>query len=318
MHRDRDLLDDRAEARAAAPPPGAPSARRRARTTSNWKPSVSDADAQPGDAAAERRRVLVDAHVVLARVEPVGAGDHLEQQRVVGDGAGHRPEVVDRRLDRHRAGVGNEAVRRLHAVDAAERSRHADRAALVAADRHLDLARADERGAAARRAAGRVAELVRVVHRPGRRGVAAAGQAEVLAVRLADDRAAGVEDARDDRRVDVGHVAFERRRAVHHRHAGEADVVLQDDALAGERTVRRALDLGLHVPGAERVLGRRGPVAGRARIAHLGQVVGQRVDAVVGLHRSLEHLEVVADLVIATCSCAARRRSRSSARAWGA
>ena len=31
-------------------------------------------------------------------------------------------------------------------------------------------------------------------------------------------------------RVDVGNVAFEGRRAVHHRHAGEADVVLQRHA----------------------------------------------------------------------------------------
>ena len=39
-------------------------------------------------------------------------------------------------------------------------------------------------------------------------GVAAARQAEILAMRLADDGAAGVENASDDRRVDVGNIAL--------------------------------------------------------------------------------------------------------------
>ena len=56
--------------------------------------------------------------------------------------------------------------------------------------------------------------------------MAAAGEAEILADRLADDRAAGVENARRDGRVDIRHIAFHRRGAVHHRHAGETDIVL--------------------------------------------------------------------------------------------
>ena len=140
-------------------------------------------------------RVRVHLGRVLARIVAVGAGDHLEQQRIVLDGGRHRPGVVDVDLDRHDAGVGHQAVGRLHAVDPAERRGHADRAALVAADRHVGLAQGDQHRAARRRAAGRVAPLVRVVHRAGGVGVAAAGQAEVLAVRLAEDGAAGVEDA---------------------------------------------------------------------------------------------------------------------------
>ena len=37
---------------------------------------------------------------------------------------------------------------------------------------------------------------------------------------------AGIEDALYDRGVDFRHIAFERRRAVHHRHAGQHDIVL--------------------------------------------------------------------------------------------
>ena len=69
--------------------------------------------------------------------------------------------------------------------------------------------------------------LVRILHWTKRRGVAAAGQTEILAVRLTDDRAAGIEDAGDDRRVYIGHVTFERRSAIHHRHAGETNIVLE-------------------------------------------------------------------------------------------
>src|ERR1041384_3950647 len=94
----------------------------------------------------------------------------------------------------------------------------------------------------------------RVVHRQRLAGVAAARQAEALADRLADDLAAGVEDAGDQGRVDVGHIAFERRRAVHHRQAGDADIVLDDDRLAGQRAARLALDRGLPGPGVEPVL----------------------------------------------------------------
>ena len=93
--------------------------------------------------------------------------------------------------------------------------------------------------AARRRAAGRIAHLVWIMHRAGRAGMAAAGETKILAMRFADDGAAGVEDAGDDGGVGVGDIAFERRGAVHHRHAGEADIVLERDRLAGELAARR-------------------------------------------------------------------------------
>ena len=44
----------------------------------------------------QRMRVRrVFRHTHLARVEPVGAGDDLQKQRVVGDRIGHGADVVD-------------------------------------------------------------------------------------------------------------------------------------------------------------------------------------------------------------------------------
>src|SRR5262249_11672014 len=118
--------------------------------------------------------VLVDTHVVLARIHAVGARHHFEQQGVVGHGRRHRSQVIDGRFDRHRAGVGHQPVRRLHAVATRVRTGHAHRTDLVAVYRHLHSTRTDQRRATRRRAAGRIAVAIRVVHRTTLAGVAAA------------------------------------------------------------------------------------------------------------------------------------------------
>ncbi len=121
-----------------------------------------------------------------------------------------------------------------------------------------------------------------VMHRAGRVCMAAAGETKSLAMRLAQDRGTGIEHPGHDRRVQVGRIAFQRRGAVHHRHASQADIVLEHDGLAGERAGPRALNLGLHVPGVELVLLRQWLVAGCARISHARLLVRQRVDQPVG------------------------------------
>ena len=45
---------------------------------------LQDADAQAVDAAIESLHVVADLDVALARIEAVGTGDDLEQQRIVG------------------------------------------------------------------------------------------------------------------------------------------------------------------------------------------------------------------------------------------
>src|SRR5882672_6423700 len=106
------------------------------------------------------------------------------------------------------------------------------------------------------------------MHGPGGAGVAAAGEAEILTMDLADDGASSVQHAGDDGRIDIGDIAFERRRSVHHGNAGERDVVLESYLLARELAVGRALDLGLDVPGVELVLLALGAIARRAWILH--------------------------------------------------
>ena len=77
---------------------------------------------------------------------------------------------------------------------------------------------------------------------------------KILAMRLADDGAAGIENAGHDRGVDIRHIAFERGGAVHHRHAGKTNIILEHNALARQRTVRGAAHFRLHRPGVERIL----------------------------------------------------------------
>ena len=115
------------------------------------------ADAQALGADLERRRVGLHADADLARVEAVLAGDRLEHQRAVGDRARHRPDVVERQLDREDPGVGHEAERRLVPAAAAPRRRQPDRAALVAAERQVGLAGDEHRRAAVGRGAARYA-----------------------------------------------------------------------------------------------------------------------------------------------------------------
>ena len=161
-----------------------------------------------------------------------------------------------------------------HPVAAAERRGHADRAALIAADGHVDLARAHQRAGARGGAARRIAMLVGVVDRAGGVGVRASREAEILAMRLVHDRRARVEQAGDDRGVDIGRVTLEGRRAVHHRHARDAHIVLDRDGLALQRAARGAPDLGFDIPRVHRVFFRRGAVAGGAGVEHGWQVIG--------------------------------------------
>jgi hypothetical protein len=121
--------------------------------------------------------------------------------------------------------------------------------------------------------------------------MAAAREAEILTMDLADDGASGVQHAGDDGRIDVGDITFERRCTVHHRNAGERDVVLESYLLAGQLTAGGSLDLSLDVPGVVLVLLALGAVARRARIFHCRDIVRHGVDrfvsGVIRLHQGI-------------------------------
>jgi len=103
---------------------------------------LHDGDLHAARVARQRVRAGGGLDVHLARIEAVGPGQHLEQPRVVGHRRRHGARVIERHLDGEDAGVGDEAVRGLQSVHATVGSRDADRATLVAADGHLDLAAA--------------------------------------------------------------------------------------------------------------------------------------------------------------------------------
>jgi hypothetical protein len=115
--------------------------------------------------------------------------------------------------------------------------------------------------------------------------VAAAGKAEVLANGLAGDRPSGVENARHDRRVDIWNVALHCRSAIHHWHTGKADVVFERNPFAVELARSRACDLGPDVPRAVPVLLGRGAPAGKARVSHRWQLVGDAIEMAIRLER---------------------------------
>ncbi len=281
VQRDRDLLDGRAGAREPVGRVAHGLVDIGLGEAGQLEALAQHADAQALGPAVEAIDVRRDLHADLARVEPVLAGEDLEHERAVGDRPRHRPDVVDRQLDREDAGVGDEPVGRLVPAAPAPRRGQADRAALVAAERHVGLAGDDDHGAPVRRRPAEVRRVVRVRRlRVGVAGEAAAVEAERGHGGLADDLGAGVEQPRHDRRVLARDVALHDRRAVEHRDAGDADVVLDAHALAGERPLRRARDRALPAPAVGGVVRAGRPVAEvGARILHRQVLVGQLVEA---------------------------------------
>jgi hypothetical protein len=111
---------------------------------------LDDRDPQTPHAAVQELGILRHLVGLLPHVQTVGTSDDFEHERIVSNVARHRSGVVDRHLHAHDAGVRYKPVCRLHSDDATKRARHAYRAALVAADREIDLAGGDESCAAGR------------------------------------------------------------------------------------------------------------------------------------------------------------------------
>src|ERR1700729_861836 len=114
-------------------------------------------------------------------------------------------------------------------------------------------------------------------------------------MRLALDRCAGVQEMRNDRGVEVGDIAFERRGAIHHWHASDADIVLDSDRLPLELAARCALDIGLYVPGVERILLGARPIPGRAWIFDDGNLVRHLIDDIVSGKAAVHQRNELAD-----------------------
>ena len=143
-----------------------------------------------------------------------------EERLALGDGARHRACVVEARREREAAVERDEPVRRLEPDEPAPGGRDPDRAAGVGPERRVGEAGRERRGRAAARAAGEP---------PGRSGFGTVPKCgfcgrdavgELVQVRLADVRVAGLLGEADGRRALARHVVDEDRRPVRRREAG--------------------------------------------------------------------------------------------------
>ena len=187
------------------------------------------------------------------------AGHHGVEQRAIGDATRHRPCGVARVRDRHDARLRPAQQRRPKPDDAAQRRRDSHRAAGVRADATGHDARAHRSADAAARTARNARAVVRVAHRAERGVVVRDAVGELVQARLAEHDGACVDQLLRDRRVALGNVAAQRRRACRRGDACGVDVVFQRERHAVQRAEL----------GAARAKG----VGGLRRGAHLGGVV---------------------------------------------
>ena len=124
--------------------------------------AAGDGDAQPFERARPVARAQGQRGDDRVGVAAGLGGQRAQQRGRVGDAAGHRAGVVERRAQRDAAVVGDAAVGRLDRGDARQRGRDAQRAGGVGAHRRRDHARRQGRGRAAARPAGRAVERPRV------------------------------------------------------------------------------------------------------------------------------------------------------------
>ena len=171
-----------------------------------------------------------------------------KQQRRVGDVAGQRPALVERRGEGDHAVARHRAVGRLQPDDSAQRRRLADRAAGVGADRPGREPGGDRRCRAAARATGHAVEVPRVVapaRRPSSRSRSPSRTRPCWSCRASATPARG--EPADGGRGVGRPVAFEDARARGRRHAFGAE-----DVLDRERQTRPAADRRPAAPAARR------------------------------------------------------------------
>jgi hypothetical protein len=111
---------------------------------------LDHANFQTGDALADGLGIGVDLQPALAGIVAVFARHDLQEKRVLRSRRRQRPGVIDGRVHAHYAGIGHKPPGRLDADDTGERGSNPDRAGLIAAGGHVDLARSDQRARAGR------------------------------------------------------------------------------------------------------------------------------------------------------------------------
>ena len=165
----------------------------------------------------------------------VRARHRLQHQSSIAHGAGHRPDVGDLVVVRHRP-VRHPPVGWLEAEDAAEVGRHADGARTVGALVQRPVARRGGGGGSGGGGTSVVAFLPGVRGDAGKRAVAHAGPAELRGGGLAEDDGTGLFQPRNHRRVHRRHMALQRMGAPLGGDPGGLGQILDRDRQAEERT----------------------------------------------------------------------------------
>src|ERR1700716_2901669 len=106
---------------------------------------------------------------------------------------------------------------------------------------------------------------MRIAYHSARTCVACPREAEIFAGLLAGDGTSGFKNARHHSSIEFRDITLKQRRAVHHRDACYADIVLDCDLLAAQQTLSAGMDIRLPVPGAVRIIRCRRPVSRRSR-----------------------------------------------------
>ena len=163
------------------------------------------------------------------RIAGVRARDHAQRERAIAHGAGERAHLVERAGERHHAVAGDGAVGRLHADDAAQRGRLADRAAGVRPQRERRHAGRHGGRRAAARAAGDALAVPGVARRAVGGVLGRRAHRELVHVGLAElDEPLGLAAAHHGRRVGRP-VALQHARSRRRRHAADAEQILVGD-----------------------------------------------------------------------------------------
>jgi len=249
-----------------------------------------------GDAVnAARQRLAVvgqpGRELGLTRIVAVRSGHAAQHGGQVFHRACHRADVVDARIEAKHAGVRNKPVGGHQAQAAGPGCGQADRAALIAAKGDVHQSAGHCCGRAGRRATGDMGGIVGVERTAKIADAAQARPAsrKILHVHLADDCAAGGQQPGDNTGVKVGGIAVHEMRAQAERHPGHADVVLEADGLARERTLVNARHPALADKDVERVF-----IFGRtvARVA-VGDIEGQMLLLDPQLVKALKAVDVL-------------------------
>ena len=219
---------------------------------------------RPRASPVRRRLEIGQRDVGAGAVVRVVARHLLQQQRAVLDRPGQRPGLIERARERDDAKARAAAVGRLHADDAAERSRLADRAAGIGAGGAQAQFRRDRRGRAAgaaardqRRRGARFSP--RINRRSEVAGNVGRAHRKLVQVGLAEqDRARPPQVGRDGRFV-RRHEAFQDPRARGRPDAAGAEQILDRERDALERPGLAAgqapVGLGRHLERPLRGLG---------------------------------------------------------------